>query len=100
MPDLFHFSEDVYDGESRTEHAKKEVQAKLERYHFPRPFAISELPTKDISMQSVEDDDGEFRLYQGVWRMQPLPGCSPADGSSVPISSYNKDILCHGFEKA
>lgn len=28
-------------------------------------------------MQSVEDDDGEFRMYQGVWRMQPLPGCSP-----------------------
>lgn len=82
MPDFFHFSEDLYQGESRTERAQKEVQTKLERYHFPRPFAISELPTKDISMQSIENDDGEFRLYQGVWRMQPLPGCSPADGSS------------------
>ena len=28
-------------------------------------------------MQSIVDDDGEFRLYQGVWRMQPLPGCAP-----------------------
>jgi len=28
-------------------------------------------------MQSIEDDDGEFRMYQGVWRMQPLVGCAP-----------------------
>lgn len=27
-------------------------------------------------MQSIPDDDGEFRLYQGVWKMQPLPGCA------------------------
>jgi hypothetical protein len=51
--------------------------AKLERYKFPRPYALSRLPTRDITMQSTADDDGEFRMYQGVWRMQPLPGCSP-----------------------
>lgn len=37
-------------------------------------------------MQSVENDDGEFRMYQGVWRMQPLPGCSPEGGSAMRLS--------------
>ncbi len=65
---------------------KAERRRKLERYRFPRPFAISKLPTKDISMQSIENDDGEFRLYQGVWRMQPLPGCSPPGGSAMRLT--------------
>lgn len=86
MPDFFHFSEEMYEGISRAERAKLERQRKLERYHFPRPFAISKLPTKDISMQSVEDDDGEFRLYQGVWRMQPLPGCAPPGESAMRLT--------------
>jgi len=86
MPDFFHFNDDVYDGTTRAERAKKESKRKLERYHFPRPFAISKLPTKDISMQSVENDDGEFRLYQGVWRMQPLPGCAPVGGAAMRLT--------------
>ena len=86
IPDFFHFSEDMYQGESRTERARNEKTRKLQRYHFPRPFAISKLPTKDISMQSIENDDGEFRLYQGVWRMQPLPGCSPPGGSAMRLT--------------
>jgi hypothetical protein len=65
---------------------KIEKKRKLERYRFPRPFAISSLPTKDISMQSVADDDGEFRLYQGVWRMQPLPGCAPEGGAAMRLT--------------
>lgn len=65
---------------------KAERRKKLERYRFPRPFAISELPTRDISMQSVENDDGEFRLYQGVWRMQPLPGCAPEGGAAMRLT--------------
>jgi len=75
IPDFFHFTDDLYQGETRNQRVRKDKAQPLTRYHFPRPFAISKLPTKDISMQSVEDDDGEFRLYQGVWRMQPLPGC-------------------------
>jgi len=86
IPDFFHFSEDVFQGESRTERARNEKNRRLERYHFPRPFAISKLPTKDISMQSIEKDDGEFRLYQGVWRMQPLPGCCPPGGSAMRLT--------------
>lgn len=86
IPDFFHFDDDIYEGESRNIRARKERKQKLERYHFPRPFAISKLPTKDISMQSVEDDDGEFRLYQGVWRMQPLPGCAPEGGSAMRLT--------------
>jgi hypothetical protein len=50
---------------------------------FPRPYAISHLPHRDLSMQSVEEKGrlggllggGDFSLYQGVWRMQPLPNC-------------------------
>lgn len=63
-----------------------ERRRKLERYRFPRPFAISRLPTRDISMQSVENDDGELRLYQGVWRMQPLPGCAPEGGAAMRLT--------------
>ena len=37
-------------------------------------------------MQSIENDDGEFRLYQGVWRMQPLPGCAPEDGAAMRLT--------------
>jgi hypothetical protein len=86
IPDFFHYNDDNYEGVSRSERAKLESKRKLERYHFPRPFAISKLPTKDISMQSIENDDGEFRMYQGVWRMQPLPGCSPEGGSAMRLS--------------
>jgi len=86
IPDFFHFSDDVFEGESRTQRINNEKGQKLERYHFPRPFAISKLPTKDVSMQSLEDDDGEFRLYQGVWRMQPLPGCAGPDGSAMRLT--------------
>eukprot|EP00979_Chaetoceros_neogracilis_P010831 scaffold2612_cov267-Chaetoceros_neogracile.AAC.24 len=86
MPDFFHFSDDVYEDVTRAERAKMESKRKLKRYRFPRPFAISKLPTKDISMQSVENDDGEFRLYQGVWRMQPLPGCAPVGGAAMRLT--------------
>jgi len=74
------------------------VGAPLVRGVFPRPYAISQLPHKDLSMQSVETalpdegkkrklgsnlfssfgkDASDFSLYQGVWRIQPLPGCAP-----------------------
>jgi len=68
MPDFAHDDDNANGG--------KENGRKLTRYVFPRPFTVPSLPRKDISMQSIETDDGEFRMYQGVWRMQPLPGCS------------------------
>lgn len=77
LPDFAHFQDDVWEGKSRKQRANDLTTIPLERYKFPRPFAVSKLPTRDISMQSIENDDGEFRMYQGVWRMQPLPGCSP-----------------------
>mmetsp|Transcript_15566 Transcript_15566/g.33960 ORF Transcript_15566/g.33960 Transcript_15566/m.33960 type:complete len:589 (+) Transcript_15566:137-1903(+) len=76
LPDFAHFQDDVWEGKSRKERAKDYTQVPLERYQFPRPFAVSKLHTRDITMQSMQDDDGEFRMYQGVWRMQPLPGCA------------------------
>ena len=77
LPDFAHFYDEMWNGKSRQDRAQEYAKVKLQRYSFPRPFAISKLPTHDITMQSVADDDGEFRMYQGVWRLQPLPGCIP-----------------------
>jgi len=86
MPDFAHYTDDMFEGKSRDARAREGAQTKLQRYRFPRPFALSSLPTKDISMQSIVDDDGEFRMYQGVWRMQPLPGCSPPGKSAMRLT--------------
>lgn len=86
MPDFAHFSDDMWGGKSRETRAKDCQQIKLTRYRFPRPFALSSLPTRDISMQSIPNDDGEFRIYQGVWRMQPLPGCSPPGKQAMRLT--------------
>ena len=86
MPDFAHFEDEVYRGKSRAARVQESRGRELARYVFPRPFALSSLPHKDISMQSVEEDDGEFRMYQGVWRMQPLPGCSPPGESAMRLT--------------
>jgi len=86
MPDFAHFEDEVYEGKSRSARVRESKGRELMRYAFPRPFALSSLPHKDISMQSVMDDDGEFRMYQGVWRMQPLPGCSPEGNSAMRLT--------------
>lgn len=94
MPDFAHFCTGgsinrptlVGDGDERNKRAKELMKIPLERYKFPRPFAISSLPTKDISMQSILNDDGEFRIYQGVWRMQPLPGCAPTGFNAMRLT--------------
>lgn len=91
LPDFAHFNDEMWEGKSRKERAKEYASVKLQRYQFPRPFAVSSLPTRDISMQSVSDDDGEFRLYQGVWRMQPLPGCAP-NGQAAMRLTYAVEI--------
>ena len=57
---------------------------------FPRPYCISALPHRDITMQGVRDV-GDFRFYQGVWRMQPLPGCAPP-GSSAMRLTYSVEL--------
>jgi len=52
---------------------------------FPRPYCISSLPHRDITMQGV-NGTGDFRHYQGVWRMQSLPGCAPPDSSAMRLT--------------
>ena len=86
MPDLGHFEDEVYQGKTREKRAREELKLPLKRYHFPRPFAVCRLPHKDISMQSTEKDSGDFRMYQGVWRMQPLPGCAPEGGNAMRLT--------------
>lgn len=65
MPDFAHYEDEIYEGKSRGERVRESKGRELTRYVFPRPFALSSLPHKDISMQSIEDDEGEFRMYQG-----------------------------------
>ncbi len=42
-------------------------------------------------MQRVADDDGDFCVYQGVWGMQPLPGCA-AEGDDAISLTYAVEI--------
>mmetsp|Transcript_25270 Transcript_25270/g.38315 ORF Transcript_25270/g.38315 Transcript_25270/m.38315 type:complete len:517 (-) Transcript_25270:733-2283(-) len=91
LPDFAHFRDDFYEGKDRDTRAIDDSNVPLTRYRFPRPFALSSLPSKDISMQSVENDDGEFRMYQGVWRMQPLPGCAP-EGEEAMRLTYAVEV--------
>lgn len=86
LPDFAHFNDEYWEGKSRKERANDYTDTALTRYKFPRPFAVSKLPTRDISMQSIENDDGEFRMYQGVWRMQPLPGCAPPGKQAMRLT--------------
>jgi hypothetical protein len=86
LPDFAHFNDEYWDGKSRKERMVQYRQTPLTRYKFPRPFALSKLPTRDISMQSIERDNGEFRMYQGVWRMQPLPGCAPPGKNAMRLT--------------
>ena len=57
---------------------------------FPRPYIISSLPHRDITMQGVPGM-GDFSFYQGVWRFQELPGCAPP-GSSAMRLTYSVEL--------
>ena len=145
---------------ARAIHQVREFDAALPlvRDVFPRPYALSRLPMRDISMQSVQGEQrcvpplvpteqqarrsvachaegrvhltlanhhvsahplswcewlphrspltphrspltahpsllnppssnpSDFSLYQGVWRMQPLPGCAPEGGDAMRLT--------------
>lgn len=75
-----------------TDIAKSKASQPLRRGIFPRPYAISHLQHRDLSMQSAEGFRGDFDLYQGVWRMQPLPGCASEDGGSAMRLSYAVEL--------
>ena len=63
-------------GMPKLAHCNKEKKGRRsERYVFPRPpHTVSSIPHKDISMQNIDDEDGDFNIFQGVWRMQSIPG--------------------------
>jgi len=71
------------------------MQLPLVRGVFPRPYAITSLPFRDITMQNVEGE-GDFEHYQGIWRMQSLPNCAP-DGSDACRLTYAVEIRPKGF---
>ena len=59
---------------------------------FPSPYALEELPVSDIAMQSVEGAAGDFSHYQGVWRLQPLPGCEAVEGGAAMRLTYAVEL--------
>ena len=69
-------------------------QLPLVRGVFPRPFAITALPCRDITMQNVPGE-GDFDHYQGVWRMQPLPNCNTEGGDATRLT-YAVEIKPRG----
>lgn len=79
-------------GEGGSDSAVREFDASLPlvRGVFPRPYSIGDLPFRDIAMQNVAGV-GDFAHYQGVWRLQPLPGCAP-DGQDAMRLTYAVEI--------
>jgi len=67
----------------------------LVRGVFPRPYAITRLPCRDITMQNVIGE-GDFEHYQGIWRMQPLPNCNPSGGDATRLT-YAVEIKPKGL---
>ena len=62
----------------------------LRRGIFPRPYCISSLPHRDITMEAV-GGTGDFSFYQGVWRLQDLPSCAP-EGASAMRLTYSVEL--------
>lgn len=68
----------------------------LVRGVFPRPYALTSLPHRGITMVNVVDSPGDFEHYQGVWRLQPLLGCSPS-GREMSRLTYAVEIKPKGI---
>ena len=62
---------------------------------YPRPYAITSLPHRDITMQNIVGE-GDFDHYQGIWRIQPLPNCAD-DGSDAARLTYAVELKPKGF---
>lgn len=67
----------------------------LRRNIFPRPYAYTSLPHRDLTMQNVPGE-GDFLHYQGVWRMQELPNCAP-EGQSATRLTYAVEVQPQRF---
>ena len=86
-----------FDGSSTSEEVLHEISraTPLKRGIFPRPYALTKLPFRDITMQNVMGA-GDFEHYQGIWRMQSLPNCAP-NGSDATRLTYAVEIRPKGF---
>eukprot|EP01039_Chlorochromonas_danica_P006969 gene6969-7710_t len=69
----------------------------LVRGVFPRPYARTALPHRDLTMQNVEGE-GDFDHYQGLWRVQSLPNCRyGSEKRPATRLSYAVEIRPKGF---
>ena len=80
---------------STTSRRDASADVPLQRGVFPRPYALTSLPHRDITMQNVEGE-GDFEHYQGIWRMQQLPNCAPNGGDATRLT-YAVEIRPKGF---
>eukprot|EP00629_Pelagomonadales_sp_RCC1024_P003528 CAMPEP_0119264616 /NCGR_PEP_ID=MMETSP1329-20130426/3648_1 /TAXON_ID=114041 /ORGANISM="Genus nov. species nov., Strain RCC1024" /LENGTH=283 /DNA_ID=CAMNT_0007264397 /DNA_START=77 /DNA_END=924 /DNA_ORIENTATION=- len=85
---------DLSEGASRSDAAEEalrvaERRERLERGVFPRPWATATSDaalTRDIAMVSAPGEPGDFNLYQGLWRAQPLPDCGIDGGDATRLT--------------
>jgi len=65
---------------------------------FPRPFSIpcEGVPVRDITMQNIVGEKGDFVHYRGVWRLQPLDACAPP-GTSMMRLTFAVEVEPHWF---
>ena len=83
---------DTNEDEEELRHAER--RERLERGVFPRPWATATSDpalTRDITMVSAVGEPGDFTLYQGLWRAQPLPNCG-IDGGDATRLTYAVEI--------
>lgn len=66
--------------------------APLVRGKFPQPSATAgRSGAKDITMQNIEGEKGDFTHYQGIWRFEPLE-----DGTGMRLS-FAVEVAPHWF---
>ena len=41
---------------------------------------------RHVCVCALQRGVGDFRFYQGVWRLQPLPGCAPPGASAMRLT--------------
>eukprot|EP00747_Dinoflagellata_sp_TGD_P016491 gnl/TRDRNA2_/TRDRNA2_125153_c0_seq1.p1 gnl/TRDRNA2_/TRDRNA2_125153_c0~~gnl/TRDRNA2_/TRDRNA2_125153_c0_seq1.p1 ORF type:complete len:344 (-),score=38.07 gnl/TRDRNA2_/TRDRNA2_125153_c0_seq1:175-1206(-) len=75
---------------------KMDSKMPLTRGVFPRPYALTSLPHRDITMANIAEMPGDFDHYQGVWRLQPLPGCAP-EGFEASRLTYAVEVKPKGW---
>ncbi|KAJ8607686.1 hypothetical protein CTAYLR_007302 [Chrysophaeum taylorii] len=77
------------DGINEAEVGGFPATGELRRGVYPQPWSRGN--GRDVAMQSIPGDDGDFTLYQGLWRAQSLPSCA-IDGKNATRLTFAVEI--------